>query len=374
LYISKIILENFQAFEKGEFNLSPNLNILVGVSNVGKSSVARALSLVLFNQWDKSWCKFGAKYCRVTLQTSTGIVVIREKGEKVNRYILRLPNQPEQLFESFGTTVPEQVQEALHIHAVQVDTTDTLNLNLAGQMDALFLLSQTGSYRAKVLGKLSGATYLDHAIRELNKDKRQVTAEKNSKDLEIVELQTQVDKLVPIEAYATAISALEERLNSLIRSQERLEQIRSLFERVKVLKEAWTRETTKSDLLGPVSLHLNLVEKLAQRVDKNRALSLFLSKRDNLIFTYTKQCKLKELLTSVDLSPIYTLPEKFSKYRKISELATRVRKNQSELVSKTDELQRNEQQHKEAAKQYMDMLQAAGVCPICNRTVDTCVQ
>lgn len=113
MYISKIVLENFQAFDKGEFILSPNLNILVGVSNVGKSSVARALSLVLFNQWDKSWCRFGTKYCRVSILTDTGIEVIREKGEKINRYILRLPSQPEQLFESFGTTVPEQVQQAL---------------------------------------------------------------------------------------------------------------------------------------------------------------------------------------------------------------------------------------------------------------------
>src|SRR5690348_14801743 len=169
MYITKVVLENFQAFERGEFNLSPNLNILVGISNVGKSSVARALSLVLFNQWDKSWCRFGAKFCRVTLAMSTGGEVVREKGEKINRYILRLPGQSEQLFESFGTNVPEQIQQALKIHTVQIDTTDTLNLNLAGQMDSLFLLSQTGSYRAKVLGKLSGATYLDHAIRELNK-------------------------------------------------------------------------------------------------------------------------------------------------------------------------------------------------------------
>lgn len=373
MYINKIVLENFQAFEKGEFNLSPNLNILVGVSNVGKSSVARALSLVLFNQWDKSWVKFGAKYCKITILTDTGIEVVREKGEKVNRYILLLPNQPEQLFEAFGTGVPEQVQQALRINEVQVDTTDKLNLNLAGQMDALFLLSQTGSYRAKVLGKLSGATYLDHAIRELNKDKRQISGEKNLKDLEITELQTQVDKLSAIEAYSDVISALESRLVSLTCSQERVERIRSLFERVKVLKGTWTRETKKAELLGP--LDLTSINSLGQRVDNIKALSLFLSKRDNLIFTYTKQCKLKELLESIDLSTIPVLEDRVSTLKRTKDLALKVSKNQQELVSKTDELQHSEQQHKEVTKQYGDMLQAAGVCPICNRsTVDTCVQ
>jgi exonuclease SbcC len=145
MYIKRIILENFQAFEKAEFNLSPNLNVLVGVSNVGKSSVARALSLILFNQWDKSWVKFGAKHCRVTIMTDTGISVIREKGEKVNKYILFFDGASATTYEAFGTTVPEPIQQALKIHEVQIDTTDTLNLNLANQMDSLFLLSQTGN-------------------------------------------------------------------------------------------------------------------------------------------------------------------------------------------------------------------------------------
>ena len=366
MYFTKVILENFQAFEKGEFNLSPNLNVLVGISNVGKSSVARALSLLLFNQWDKSWCKFGAKYCRVTIETDTRITVIREKGEKINRYILRLPNQPEQLFESFGTGVPEQVQQALRIQEVQVDTTDKLNLNLAGQMDSLFLLSQTGSYRAKVLGKLSGASYLDFAIRELNKDKRQLTAEKNLKDLEIVELQTQVSKLAVIESYSTQISALEGRLSLLRVSQERVGRIRSLFERVKVLKEAWTTETKKAEFLGPIDLVS--IDQLATRVSNLKVLSSLSSRIVNLRYTFEKQNKLQQLLQPVDISAIPVLIERVSSLKKTKDLAARVGKNQHELASKTDELQQVEQQHKEAAKQYGDMLRENGTCPICNRS------
>src|SRR5665213_145008 len=373
MYLSKITLENFQAFEKGEFNLSPNLNILVGVSNVGKSSVARALSLVLSNQWDKSWVRFGAKYCRITITTDTGTEVVREKGDKANRYILRLPNVPEQLFEAFGTGVPEQIQQALHIHEVQVDTTDKLNLNLAGQMDSLFLLSQTGSYRAKVLGKLSGATYLDHAIRELNKDKRQVTAEKNLKDLEIVELQAQLDKLTPIETYSTVISALEDRLASLVCSQERVDRIRSLFERVNALKGVWLREHKKAELLGPVDLAS--IDQLTHKVDNIKALSSLSSKIVNLRLAYEKQNKLQELLKPVDVSAIPTLSERVLILKNIKDLATRVSKNKQNLENKVDELQQNILQHQEATKQYLDKLVEHGVCPTCNQdTNNLCVQ
>lgn len=366
MFIKTVVLENFQSHEKSIFNLDNRLNILVGVSNVGKSSVARALSLLLFNTWDKSWVRFGAKYCRITITTDTGTEVVREKGDKANRYILRLPNVPEQLFEAFGTGVPEQVQQALHIHEVQVDTTDKLNLNLAGQMDSLFLLSQTGSYRAKVLGKLSGATYLDHAIRELNKDKRQVTAEKNLKDLEIVELQAQVDKLTPIETYATVISALEGRLTALVCSQERVDRIRSLFERVNALKGVWLREHKKSELLGPVDL--TSIDQLTKKVDNIKALSSLSSKVVNLRLAYEKQNKLQDLLKPVDISAIPTLSERVLVLKNIKDLSNRLNKNSKELVSKTDELQSVEQQHKAAAQQYGDMLKDAGVCPICNRS------
>lgn len=373
MYITKIVLENFQGFERGEFVLSPNLNILVGVSNVGKSSVARALSLILYNQWDKSWCRFGSKYCRITVETSTGIVVIREKGDKVNKYILRLPDSPEQVFESFGTNTPEQIQQALKIHEVQIDTTDKLNLNLAGQMDALFLLSQTGSYRAKVLGKLSGATYLDHAIRELNKDKRKLTAEKDTKDLEVIELKTQVDKFSALESVSETITNFEARLTSLAAAEQRVEQIRSLLERVKVLKDAWTRESKKAELLAPVDL--NAVKNLTPRVDKIKAISLLLAKVVSFKQTYLQQTKLNELLNPIDLSGITKLADKVTTIKQLKDLVGRFDKNKNELVAKANELQQVEQQHADAAKQYTDMLQNAGVCPICNRTtVDSCVQ
>ncbi len=373
MYITKIVLENFQGFERGEFTLSPNLNILVGVSNVGKSSVARALSLVLYNQWDKSWCRFGAKYCRITLETNTGVVVIREKGDKVNRYILRLPSQPEQLFESFGTSTPEQVQQALKIYEVQIDTTDKLNLNLAGQMDALFLLSQTGSYRAKVLGKLSGATYLDHAIRSLNTDKRRITAEKDQEDLAIVELQAQVDKFSALESFSETIANLEARLISLAAAEQRVEQIRSLLERVKVLKGSWTQEHTKFELLG--AFDLTAIEKLIPKVDKIKAISLLLSKVVNFKQALLRQTKLNELLNPIDLSGIDRLAAKVVNLKIIRVLADHFNCHKMQATKITKDLEQVEQQYQETTKKYIELLRENGVCPTCNQVTNhLCVQ
>jgi exonuclease SbcC len=373
MYIKKIVLENFQAFERGEFELSPHLNILVGVSNVGKSSVARALSLVLYNQWDKSWVRFGTKSCRITLETSTGITVVREKGDKLNRYILRLPNSPEQVFDSFGTTTPEQIQQALKIHEVQIDTTDKLNLNLAGQMDALFLLSQTGSYRAKVLGKLSGVTYLDHAIRGLNKSKRETTAEKDREDEKILGLQAQVDKFSALEAFSEPIAALESRLSSLVRSQERIDRIRLLLERVNAFKDDMAREQQKAAFLTP--LDLTRLEKLPARVDKIKAVRSLLSTADNFKQTFTRETKLNEILTPVNLSGIDKLAGKSSNTKIIKTLFDREISCNAQQLRFTGESERIDTQLQAATARYTEILRENKVCPTCNQATEhLCVQ
>jgi exonuclease SbcC len=366
---------------------------------------------VLFNKWDKSWVKYGSKYCRVTIETDTGITVIREKGPQVNKYILKLPGQVEQLFESFGISVPEAVQQALRIHEVQIDATDSLNLQLAGQMDSLFLLSQTGSYRAKVLGKLSGVNYIDFAIRELNKDKRQTTAEKGSKELEVIELNTQIDKLAPIEAFGEQITTIENRLASLALAEQRVARIAELFRRVTLLKGSWQREVAIQDLLA--NIDLSSIGQLAQRVDKIKALSSLKGRFVQYDFTYKQiikqtylltqvdldsisqlepkvnrvkklvmlndkynahqgiykaQNKINNLLTPVDISVIPVLAEKASNLKRVKDLSVRIGKNRKELVSKTDELGRVEQQYQEAKEQYSEMLRLNGTCPTCNQS------
>lgn len=372
MFLSKITLENFQSHSHSEFSLNENLNVIVGISNSGKTSIARALSLVLFNQWDKSWVKFGAKYCRVTIQTNTGIQVVREKGEKVNRYILRLPNESEQLFESFGTEVPESIQQALRIHEVQIDSTDTLNLNLAGQMDSLFLLSQTGSYRAKVLGKLSGATYLDYAIRELNKEKRQTTAEKNSKEIELVEVQTQVDKLAPITAYSDLITEIEAKLSSLSLQEDRLQRIRDLFEQVKDLKGAWEREIKIEALIGQVDT--STIVDLSLKVDKIKSISLLWDKITDFKSVFDHQNKLQDLLSQIDLTSIPVLIEKSTRVGNIQSLSNTLSQVSTQISLKEIDLKETEQEYQETTRQYSDTLREAGVCPICNsNTKDLCV-
>jgi hypothetical protein len=291
---------------------------------------------------------------------------VREKGEKVNRYILFFDGAAAQTYESFGTEVPEAVQQALKIHEVQVDSTDTLNLNLAGQMDALFLLSQTGSYRAKVLGKLSGATYLDHAIRELNRDKRQVTAEKNTRELELQELQAQVSKLASLESYTSVIAELESKLALLAAAEQRVERIRELFRRVSTLKQAWVAETKKEALLA--NIDFKSIEQLVHRVNKIKLVNSFSNRMVHNNLSFMQQRKLQSLLNNIDLLAIDMLAEKSINFKKLKDFFVRFNQNKKELVSKTNELEQAEQKYIEVKEQYSAILKQNGTCPLCNQS------
>ena len=409
--IKKIIIDDFQSWEHLELEPSPHLSVIVGTSNQGKTGIARALSACIYGEWDTSWVRFGKPFCKITVTLDNGVSVTRRKGPKVNEYVLKIPNSEDQVFSSIGVGVPEPIQRAFNMYKVPILNGETINFGYASQLDPLFMLAGSKSFNAKILGKLTGADVLDSAIQSLNKDKRQTTAERGSKELEVVELQDQIDKLAPIEAFSKDICNIEARLASLATLEARLQAIRSLFERVKVLKANWVRETAKADLLGPLDLvsigqisnrvevfkklslllgkftefqavcehqdklqalltqvDLALIAKLEPKVNRVKKLVTLSSKYNAWQGMYSAQSRINNLLTPVDISVIPVLAEKASDLKKIKDLSVRIGKNQKELLGKTEELGRVEQQYQEAKEQYSEMLKANGTCPTCNQS------
>lgn len=245
MHIKHLILENFQSHKKAVLDFHPGFNTIVGVSNVGKTSVTRALSFILSGTWDTSWVRHGEKVAKITLITDTGITIIREKGEKVNRYVLQIPGKVEQVYENFGTDIPSPIESALQIFKVQIDANEYLNLNVSSQLDPLFLLSKPGSFKAKVLGKLSGAHYLDYALREINKDRKNLKGEKDLRDMELVELQVKLVEFASLDSEKSKLDAAAKKMDNLVDLEDRIAALKSLFSRVQDWKGRYQAETAK---------------------------------------------------------------------------------------------------------------------------------
>lgn len=293
IYFKTLILEDFQSHKNTVLDFHSGFNSIVGASNMGKTAITRALAFILYGEWDKSWVRHGAKFSRISLVLNNNTVIIREKGEKVNKYILQIPNQKEQIFENFGTEIPEDIKNAFKVYKVQVDANEFLNLNFANQLDPLFLLSKTGSFKAKVIGKLSDAHYLDYALRELNKDKRALSSEKTIKESEVLTLKTQLKEFDGLEHERARLEELRGSIASLEAQEERLERLKSLFLRAQSWKAQYTSACDHEALLGQVSApSIDPIEALANRVkalsELNKKLTKLTQKESELWITDIK--------------------------------------------------------------------------------------
>ena len=65
--IKRVTLYNFESHEDTTITFNENLNLIVGISNSGKSSLIRAMGVVVNNNWTKDMVRTGCDFCRVTL-------------------------------------------------------------------------------------------------------------------------------------------------------------------------------------------------------------------------------------------------------------------------------------------------------------------
>jgi DNA repair ATPase RecN len=167
--ILKLELINFQKHEKLVLDFTPNLNIIHGESDVGKSCVIRALSWLYFNEPKGDVIRrLGSDRTSVRIIHDNGIIVERIKSDKENAYILEKDGEQKR-FDAIGKSVPSEIKKALGIIPMEVDGEEII-LNIAYQLKKPFLLEDSPGFRMKMFNKLTGSEILDLVAQSFNKD------------------------------------------------------------------------------------------------------------------------------------------------------------------------------------------------------------
>lgn len=243
-HIRRVLIENFQSHARTELTFSPGLNVIIGPSDNGKSAVLRAIRWALYNEpRGTEFVRHGARECRVTVTMSDGAEVVRELllsksgASGRSRYIVRVPGKEPQVFEGFGAQVPLEVLRAHGMPQVQLDTDKRVLLNLGSQLEGPFLMAESGSFRARALGRLLGVHVVDAAVRNTQKDLR--TAKNDVAKLEerlqrydeelqqFADIPEQEARLEQAEALLDQADALSRRLAVLERIQAELARTQS---------------------------------------------------------------------------------------------------------------------------------------------------
>ncbi|MDP4181378.1 MAG: AAA family ATPase [Bacillota bacterium] len=318
--ITKIIIENFQSHENTIIDFDKGLNIITGPSDNGKSAIIRALKWVLFNDpRGTDFIRHGAQMARVTIEIDNGNTIVRERSHSKNRYLVKVGDQDFITFEGFGNEIPQEVINAHGITKAFLDTSLSSSLNIAEQLEGPFLLSETGSVRAKAIGRLIGLHIIDRTIKDCNVDLRResqlnerVKSELSEVDAKLKEYEflkdvgsklqkssniikkcdetifykkrldgylknilsididystqnvilNKLDKLNEYELNLRNIEILHEKLNKLIKLDKTFKEINIESEDASKILINTTRLDKCSELLNSVLIHKNLFEKI----------------------------------------------------------------------------------------------------------------
>lgn len=235
-YIKKLSLRNFQSHRQTDLEFTPGLNIIVGPSDQGKSAIIRALRWLIYNEpRGTGFIRAGETRCQVRVELSNGVAVerIRDESGRINRYILEIPGEETMVFEGFNREVPLEVRKALGIQKLVVDRDRALGINLAGQLEAPFLLEETGSTRSKVLGRMANLHIIDAAQRDTNRDISQALQEISRLEGDITALDEQLQEYADLEEQELRLQKLEhllQRLSELDRELQKLEEAKARLE------------------------------------------------------------------------------------------------------------------------------------------------
>jgi len=209
--IKEIRLSNFQSHKDTVLELHENLNVIIGSSNSGKSSVVRALKFILFGKWDPSFIKDGESISKVSITMDNGYVIERIKGSKKNELNI-IYNGTTKKYSGFGSTIPPEVIKIIGIVPLGLLDKEEF-LNIAEQHDSIFLLTEGGSFRAKVLSSISGLHILDMIIKDLNSETRNISLETQRLKTEIDNFQKRINEIKDKEVFFKDIPALKKQID-----------------------------------------------------------------------------------------------------------------------------------------------------------------
>jgi len=264
MYLKSVELSNFQKHDSLKIDFINGINVLSGSSDVGKSSIRRAIEWILFNKNIDGIRKEGTKQTSVIVEIDNGAVIERVRSASINRYILRKDGD-EMVFDSIGKTIPDEIKDAIGITPINIDG-EEIYLNSAPQIALPFLFDRSPSWRAKLFNTMTGADLLDKLFSTFNKDLLRINRDHKTatERLEMLaeKIESQKTKKEQLEAVHSAAKKHITSLKEKIATSATLVTLRKQIESNKVGVEAVKISKSKIKIPEP-----NAIKELTSKIN-----------------------------------------------------------------------------------------------------------
>lgn len=216
-YISKLILENFGSHEYSKFDFSPRMNVFIGPTSSGKTTILRAFRW-LYDDYgnSKRFVKKGAEEARVTIYTSHGYIITRFcniKKATRNGFEITYPDGKTETLNTKGLKV---VQDILSYSKLDLET-KKIDLNFLSQGASWFFIGEDYSAgdRAKIIGSIYKTHLVDLAIKDLENESRKLAQRKEDKSKTLTMLNQQIEEF-------SFLNVMEQNIGELDKLKEKL--------------------------------------------------------------------------------------------------------------------------------------------------------
>lgn len=308
-------VKDFQIIKSANLSFLPGLNCIIGQSNNGKSALMRAAKACIYNTTGTNSVRLGCSNFAVGLQMN-GHTVILQKG---NNSLYKIDNE---VYGKIGRTQLEEVASALGIRELSINGSNE-DINFWDQMEKPFLLDRSETELFRFIVDSGKDNNITTALKTITQDRQQIT-----KDIAIAE-----GKIAQIE---DNIKRQDEELkdsDKILATCNKVIELGPKIKRAQELTNLKNKSLLDGQNLSLVISEYNKVSKaLTDTDDSFNKINLNMKKFDlisNISSRINKsQTKLDLLNTEYNKIKHLDIPdlnEKFSKYKTLGELITKLR-------------------------------------------------
>ena len=214
----KVQIKDYQIIKKASLEFIPGLNVIVGPSNNGKSSILKAIKSLLYTVPGTTSIRFGASSYTVGISYN-GHTVLLQKGSKEAVYMV-----DGEKYTKFGTTTPEPVINSTNIKELTLNGNKE-HLNFWEQMEYPFLLDRSPVELFRFIVDSGDDDQITKALKTMVTDRQQISRDIdqmqgsiNTVDTEIEDYKAKLEHAEPILEVCDTVIQLQSkvaRLNQL---------------------------------------------------------------------------------------------------------------------------------------------------------------
>lgn len=352
--IKSIKIRNFQKHKALDLDFSPGLNVIVGSSDKGKSSIFRALYWLRYNRpisglegfrnWeanDKDDMEVSVVFddCEITRKKSKGKNSYQINGEPV--------------LDTVRTDVPRDVESLINMSYI----------NFQRQDQALSFLQDTPGETATKIGEIVGLGIISDVLKKLNqyvsdakKRRGEVKEEIDRINKQIAELPTKAE-ILKAEKTIEALENIEEKIAALEKSRTKLDASLAKVVEFKDELELASVFLSSEELVQNIDrINKDIQEKERER----KRIEESLSSRESLILRKNEMQKI--IAMEGDALAVFELNQKIENNLSLQSQIERSLEKTAKYRATATELENN---RRRTIEEYSSMLRKYKVCPTC---------